>query len=240
MSVLVSILMVIVLAVGSVFGFYNGMVSSRENVDSKWSQVDNQLQRRSDLIPNLVNTVKGYASHEKEVFQSVSDARAKMAGAKSVGDKLSANTELSGALSRLLAVAENYPQLKADQNFRQLQVAVMDVEEHLQGERKTVSQLPARTTMTQCRITIQRLNRCPTHYLPGRWDLRSGITLKWKRLPRQFRKCSSDYVHIPERIGILSYSQFLNMAICSRGNGGQYFVADSAETNGFLRYLRTG
>ena len=92
MSVLVSILMVIVLAVGSVFGFYNGMVSSRENVDSKWSQVDNQLQRRSDLIPNLVNTVKGYASHEKEVFQSVSDARAKMAGAKSVGDKLSANT----------------------------------------------------------------------------------------------------------------------------------------------------
>ena len=136
MSVLVSILMVIVLAVGSVFGFHNGMVSSRENVDSKWSQVDNQLQRRSDLIPNLVNTVKGYASHEKEVFQSVSDARAKMAGAKSVGDKLSANTELSGALSRLLAVAENYPQLKADQNFRQLQDELSGTENRIAVARK--------------------------------------------------------------------------------------------------------
>ena len=136
MSVLVSILMVIVLAVGSVFGFYNGMVSARENVDSKWSQVDIQLQRRSDLIPNLVNTVKGYASHEKEVFQSVSDARAKMAGAKSVGDKLSANTELNGALSRLLAVAENYPQLKADQNFRQLQDELSGTENRIAVARK--------------------------------------------------------------------------------------------------------
>ena len=136
MSALVSILMVIVLAVGSVFGFYNGMVSARENVDSKWSQVDNQLQRRSDLIPNLVNTVKGYASHEKEVFQSVSDARAKMAGAKSVGDKLAANTELNSALSRLLAVAENYPQLKADQNFRQLQDELSGTENRIAVARK--------------------------------------------------------------------------------------------------------
>ncbi len=136
MSALISILMVIVLAVGSVFGFYNGMVSARENVDSKWSQVDNQLQRRNDLIPNLVNTVKGYASHEKEVFQSVSDARAKMAGAKSVGDKLAANTELNSALSRLLAVAENYPQLKADQNFRQLQDELSGTENRIAVARK--------------------------------------------------------------------------------------------------------
>ena len=136
MSALISIIMVIVLAVGSMFGFYNGMVSSRENVDSKWSQVDNQLQRRSDLIPNLVNTVKGYASHEKEVFQAVSDARAKMAGAQSVGDKLAANGELSGALSRLLAVAENYPQLKADQNFRQLQDELSGTENRIAVARK--------------------------------------------------------------------------------------------------------
>ena len=136
MSALLSILMVIVLAVGSVFGFYNGMVSARENVDSKWSQVDNQLQRRGDLIPNLVNTVKGYAAHEKEVFQSVSDARAKMAGAKSVSDKLAANAELNSALSRLLAVAENYPQLKADQNFRQLQDELSGTENRIAVARK--------------------------------------------------------------------------------------------------------
>ena len=136
MSALISIIMVVVLAVGSMFGLYNGMVSSRENVDSKWSQVDNQLQRRSDLIPNLVNTVKGYASHEKEVFQAVSDARAKMAGAQSVGDKLAANGELSGALSRLLAVAENYPQLKADQNFRQLQDELSGTENRIAVARK--------------------------------------------------------------------------------------------------------
>ena len=136
MSVLASILMVIVLAVGSVFGFYNGMVSARENVDSKWSQVDNQLQRRSDLVPNLVNTVKGYAAHEKEVFQAVSDARAKMAGAKTAGDKMAANTELNSALSRLLAVAENYPQLKADQNFRQLQDELSGTENRIAVARK--------------------------------------------------------------------------------------------------------
>ena len=136
MSALVSILMVVVLAIGSVFGFYNGMVSARENVDSKWSQVDNQLQRRSDLIPNLVNTVKGYAGHEKEVFQSVSDARAKMAGARSVSDKLAANADLNSALSRLLAVAENYPQLKADQNFRQLQDELSGTENRIAVARK--------------------------------------------------------------------------------------------------------
>ncbi len=136
MSVLVSVLMVIVLAVGSVFGFYTGMVSARENVDSKWSQVDNQLQRRSDLIPNLVNTVKGYAAHEKDVFQAVSDARAKMAGARTAGDKMAANTELNSALSRLLAVAENYPQLKADQNFRQLQDELSGTENRIAVDRK--------------------------------------------------------------------------------------------------------
>lgn len=100
---------------------YNGLVSMNEDVTGKWAQVENQLQRRADLIPNLVNTVKGYAAHEKEVIQSVSDARAKLAGAQTVAAKAEANGELSGALSRLLMVAENYPNLKADQNFRALQ-----------------------------------------------------------------------------------------------------------------------
>lgn len=100
---------------------YNGLVGMNEDVNGKWAQVENQLQRRADLIPNLVNTVKGYAAHEQGAIQSVSDARAKLAGAQSPATKAEANGELSGALSRLLMIAENYPNLKADQNFRALQ-----------------------------------------------------------------------------------------------------------------------
>jgi len=113
------------LAIFAVFGLfafstYNGLVTSDEAVSSAWSQVENQLQRRLDLIPNLVNTVKGYAAHEETIFTEVTRAREKLMGAGSVAEMAEANQELSGALSRLLAIAENYPQLKADANFRQL------------------------------------------------------------------------------------------------------------------------
>ena len=118
---LLIIIGIVVVAAGLLFSSYNGMVSINEDVNGKWAQVENQLQRRSDLIPNLVNTVKGYASHEKEVFQAVSDARAKLGGAKTVAETSAANSELSGALSRLLMIAENYPDLKANANFSQLQ-----------------------------------------------------------------------------------------------------------------------
>lgn len=102
------------------FSTYNGLVTSEEAVSSAWSQVENQLQRRLDLIPNLVNTVKGYAAHEETIFTEVTRAREKLIGAGSLAEMAQANQELSGALSRLLAIAENYPQLKADANFRQL------------------------------------------------------------------------------------------------------------------------
>lgn len=116
------IAIVVILAVVAlfIFGTYNGLVSSEENVNSKWSQIENQLQRRADLIPNLVNTVKGYAAHEQNIFTEVTKAREKLIGAGSVEEKARADAELSGALSRLLAIAENYPNLKADANFRQL------------------------------------------------------------------------------------------------------------------------
>lgn len=99
---------------------YNKFVNLEENVDQSYAQVENQLQRRLDLIPNLVNTVKGYASHEKEVLTQISEARAKLAGASGPEEQATADSELSSALSRLLVVVENYPDLKANQNFTQL------------------------------------------------------------------------------------------------------------------------
>lgn len=99
---------------------YNKFVTLEENVDMSYAQIENQLQRRLDLIPNLVNTVKGFTSHEQKVISDISEARSKLAGARGPEEQSVANTELEGALSRLLVVVENYPDLKANQNFVQL------------------------------------------------------------------------------------------------------------------------
>ncbi len=119
-TTLIVVLVIIAAIVIWIFSSYNGLVSMDENVNSMWSQIDNQLQRRADLIPNLVETVKGYASHEEKIFTEVTRAREKLVGAQGVEDKAQADAELSGALSRLLAIVENYPTLKADANFMQL------------------------------------------------------------------------------------------------------------------------
>lgn len=115
---------------------YNKFVNLEEDVDKAYAQVENQLQRRLDLIPNLVNTVKGFASHEKEIISDIADSRAKLAGAKGPEDQAAANTELSGALSRLLVVVENYPDLKANENFRQLMDELSGTENRLSVARK--------------------------------------------------------------------------------------------------------
>ena len=99
--------------------------------DRAWAEVNNQLQRRNDLIPNLVSTVKGYATHEKELFEHIADARAKLAGATNIPDKIQASNEMSGLLSRLLVVVENYPQLKANENFLKLQDELAGTENRL-------------------------------------------------------------------------------------------------------------
>jgi len=114
---IIAVLAVVILPAAS---SYNRLVALSEDVETALSQIDNQLQRRNDLIPNLVNTVKGYAAHEEEIFTRIADARSRLIGAGSLEEKAEASEELSGALSRLLAIAENYPELKANENFRQL------------------------------------------------------------------------------------------------------------------------
>ncbi len=115
---------------------YNGLIQARNRCENAWSQIDVQLKRRNNLIPNLVETVKGYAAHEKDTFERVTEARAQMANAKSVKDTAKADNMLTGALKSLFAVAENYPQLKANQNFMQLQEELTTTENKIAYSRQ--------------------------------------------------------------------------------------------------------
>ena len=127
---------VLVLAIGFVVATYNGLVPLRNRVEEAWSDITVQLKRRTDLIPNLVNSVKGYATHEKEVFEKVTEARSAIMDAKSVKDTAEAENMLEGALKSLFAVAEAYPDLKANQNFMQLQQELVDTEDKIQASRR--------------------------------------------------------------------------------------------------------
>ncbi|MFP4085862.1 MAG: LemA family protein [Desulfobacteraceae bacterium] len=117
-------------------GTYNTLVTMEETVKGAWAQVENQLQRRYDLIPNYVETVKGYAAHEKEVFVQVTEARSKVGNANTVNEKIEANNQLSSALSRLMVVVEQYPQLKANANFIRLQDELAGTENRIAVERR--------------------------------------------------------------------------------------------------------
>lgn len=119
--IVIVILAVVGLFVGLVAGSYNGLVGAEEEVNEKFATIDTMLTRRADLIPNLVSTVKGYAAHEEEIYTALADARAKLAGSTTPEDTLEANAELESALSRLLVVVENYPDLKASEQFKGLQ-----------------------------------------------------------------------------------------------------------------------
>ncbi len=118
---MVVFLIVVVVIAAWVVAIYNGLVVLRNRIENAWSQIDVQLKRRTDLIPNLIETVKGYAGHEKEVFTKVTEARSALVNAQGVQDQAQANNMLTGALKTLFAVAEAYPELKANQNFMMLQ-----------------------------------------------------------------------------------------------------------------------
>ena len=136
MSIGIIILIVIVVLAIAIIGIYNGLITLKNRVDEAWSDIDVQLKRRYDLIPNLVNTVKGYAAHEKGLFEKVTEARAAAMGAQTPAQKEQAENMLSGTLKSLFAVAENYPDLKANQNFLELQRELTDTEDKIQAARR--------------------------------------------------------------------------------------------------------
>jgi LemA protein len=130
------LLIVLVVVVLWVVGTYNGLITLKNRVDEAWSDIDVQLKRRYDLIPNLINTVKGYAAHEKEVFEKVTEARTMAMNAGTTEQKAGAENMLSGALKSLFAVAEAYPDLKANENFLELQRELTDTEDKIQASRR--------------------------------------------------------------------------------------------------------
>ena len=140
-GVLLGILLLAVLAVGGVFvGHRNTMVQHKEAIAGAWAQVDTVIQRRLDLVPNLVETVKGIAAQEREVFSNIANARAAMAGARTPSQRIDANDQLGGALSRLLVVMENYPDLRSSQNFMRLQDELAGTENRIAVERRRYNQ----------------------------------------------------------------------------------------------------
>ena len=137
-ALIVILIIVVIVAVcaGKFVSVRNDLVTQREAVNAAWSQVDVVLQRRADLIPNLVATVKGFAQHETEVFKDIADARAALIGGRTPQEKIQANQQLDNALSRLLVLTENYPQLKSNENFLRLQDELAGTENRIAVERR--------------------------------------------------------------------------------------------------------
>lgn len=136
LGIVIAIVVIIVLIIAIIAGIYNSLVRLNERVNEAWSDITVQLKYRADLIPNVVETVKGYAKHEKETFEMVTAARSAVMGAKTVKQAAEAEKEMQGALGRIFAIAEAYPELKANENFKTLQVQLQDVEDKIQAARR--------------------------------------------------------------------------------------------------------
>ncbi|MGD8388546.1 MAG: LemA family protein [Desulfobacteraceae bacterium] len=158
---ILAIVLILILVVPFFYlkGTYNSLVTLDEQVKAAWAQVENQLQRRYDLIPNYVETVKGYAAHEKEVLTSVTEARSRVGGASGIDEKIQANNQLTSALSRLLLVVERYPDLKANQNFIRLQDELAGTENRIAVERRRYNET--------VRVFNTRVRRFPTNLVAG-------------------------------------------------------------------------
>jgi len=156
-NVLIGIGVVLLAGIVWYFSTKNSLITLQESTDAAWAQVENQLQRRYDLIPNLVNTVKGYASHEKDVFTGIAEARSRLAGARSVTEKIAASRGIESALSRLLVITENYPQLKADRNFTALMDELAGSENRIAQERRRYNE--------NVQLFNQKIRMMPTSFV---------------------------------------------------------------------------
>ncbi len=145
---------------------YNGIVTAEANVEEKASTIQADLQRRADLIPNLVNTVRGYAAHEEEIFTELADARARLGGERTIEEQEAANTELSGALSRLLGIVENYPDLKANKNFENLQTQLEGTENRIK-----ISRMDYNTAVKKYNV---KLRRFPSSIIAGMFNFENA------------------------------------------------------------------
>jgi LemA protein len=165
--IVLAVIVVLAIAAYSFFaGNYNKFVSLDQAVKTSWAQVENQLQRRFDLIPNLVETVKGYAKQEKDVMVEVTNARSKVGGAGTVPDKINANNQLSGALSRLMVVVEKYPDLKSNQNFMKLQDELAGTENRIAVERMRYNEA--------VKVYNQTIKSFPANLLAGMYGFKDG------------------------------------------------------------------
>ena len=173
-GILLGVLGVIVVLVIGIVGWgissYNGLVTSEQAVETQASNIETQLQRRSDLIPNLVNTVKGYAQHEEEIYTALADARAKLSGANTVEEMEEANGELTSALNRLMVIVENYPDLKANENFIGLQDELAGTENRIAVARQDYNK-----AVQEYNVKIRRF---PTNIIAGMFGFEKAALIE--------------------------------------------------------------
>lgn len=180
---LIILLVVLVVLVLWFVGIYNGFITLKNRVENAWAQVDVQLKRRYDLIPNLVETVKGYAAHEKEIFEKLGELRAKALGAQSVKDIGETNNQITQTLKTLFAVAENYPELKANENFLKLQEELANTENKIAFARQFYNDIVMQYNAKQQRIpdvfVARLMNLTPKEYYPIEEEARGPVKVQF-------------------------------------------------------------